>query len=110
MKRVEFFAQLSRCFDLLGNPLRLKIFMRILSQGCDCDLSEQNGETGNCVSGIMKDLKLPQSTVSAYIKDLAAGGLVECAKKGKFLYCRPSKEALIAIKSFADGALNQIKN
>lgn len=109
MKREELLNTVGRSFELLGNPLRLKIFLKILSEGCDCDLSAQEGFTGNCVSSVMKDLDLPQSTVSTYIKDLADAGLVECQKKGKFLYCRPSREALVNLKSFVDGALAQVK-
>src|SRR4051794_15935321 len=108
MTRHEFFTSISRAFELLGNPLRMKIFLHILKEGCDCDIGTQSGETGNCVSGIMKDLSLPQSTVSTYIKDLADGGLIECQKRGKFLYCKPSKIVLTSMKSFVDSALSQI--
>lgn len=109
MKRTELLEQVNRSFELLGNPLRLKIFLKILSEGCDCDLNQQEGFTGNCVSSIMRELNLPQSTVSTYIRDLADAGLVECQKKGKFLYCRPRREALVNLKSFIDAALAQIK-
>jgi DNA-binding transcriptional ArsR family regulator len=108
MKRIEFLNKVNRAFELLGNPLRLKIYMRILAEGCDCDFKTQKGETGNCVSGLMKDLSMPQSTISTYIKELADGDLIECRKKGKYLYCRPNKKTLIAIKSFIDGSLSQI--
>ena len=109
MKREELYNTVGRAFELLGNPLRLKIFLKILSEGCDCELGALQGFTGNCVSSIMKDLNLPQSTVSTYIKDLADAGLVECQKNGKFLYCRPSRQALVNMKSFVDGALTQVK-
>lgn len=109
MKREEMIGKVGRAFELLGNPLRLKIFLKVLSEGCDCDLDAQEGFAGNCVSSVMKDLDLPQSTVSTYLKDLAEGGLIECRKKGKFLYCRPSRQGLIAMKSFVDGALAQVK-
>ena len=56
MKRVECIQKINRSFELLGNPLRLKIFLKILSEGCDCDINSQSGYTGNCVTGIMKDL------------------------------------------------------
>jgi len=109
MKRVEFIQKINRAFELLGNPLRLKIFLKILSEGCDCDINSQSGYTGNCVTGIMKDLKLPQSTVSTYIKDLQNAKIIDCSKNGKYLYCRPNKEAIVNLKSFIDSALSQIK-
>jgi DNA-binding transcriptional ArsR family regulator len=109
MKRDEFIQKVNRAFELLGNPLRLKIFLKILSEGCDCDINSQSGYTGNCVTGIMKDLKLPQSTVSSYIKDLQDAKIIDCSKNGKYLYCRPNKETIIGLKSFIDSALSQIK-
>jgi len=109
MKREEFIQKINRAFELLGNPLHLKIFLRILSEGCDCDINSQSGYTGNCVTGIMKDLKLPQSTVSSYIKDLQDAEIIDCSKNGKYLYCRPNKDTMIALKSFVDSALSQIK-
>lgn len=109
MKREEFIQKINRAFELLGNPLRLKIFLRILSEGCDCDINSQSGYTGNCVTGIMKDLKLPQSTVSSYIKDLQDAEIIDCSKNGKYLYCRPNKKTMISLKSFIDSSLSQIK-
>ncbi len=109
MKKEEFLTSVGRAFELLGNPLRMRIFLHILKSGCDCDIATQEGETGNCISGIVKDLSLPQSTVSTYIKDLADGGLVECKKRGKFCYCRPNRETLVALKTFVDSAIKQVK-
>jgi DNA-binding transcriptional ArsR family regulator len=109
MNSNTFIQKINRTFELLGNPLRLKIFLKILSEGCDCDINSQSGYTGNCVTGIMKDLKLPQSTVSSYIKDLQNAQIIDCSKNGKYLYCRPNKETIIDLKSFIDSALSQIK-
>jgi len=108
MKRDEFIQKINRAFELLGNPLRLKIFLKILQEGCDCDINSQSGYTGNCVTGIMKDLRLPQSTVSSYIKDLQDAKIIDCSKNGKYLYCRPNKETITNLKSFIDSALSQI--
>lgn len=109
MKRKEVIDQVNRAFELLGNPLRLKIFLKILSEGCDCDIESQSGYSGNCVTGVMKELGLPQSTVSTYIKELADGGLIECKKNGKFLYCRIKRKTLILLKSFIDSSISQLK-
>lgn len=107
--KAQQIAKISRSFELLGNPLRLRIFMTIVSQGCDCDIKQQDGITGNCISGIMKELDLRQSTVSTYIKDLTAAGLVECQKRGRILYTRPSKAGLIQLKAFLDGVISQLR-
>lgn len=108
MKRAERLAKLGRAFELLGNPLRFRIFLKVLEEGCDCNFEDQSGVTANCVSSLMRDLDLPQSTVSTYLKDLADGELVECVKQGRFLYCRPNRETLLQIKSFVDSALSRI--
>ncbi len=105
MNKQLTFKTVQQAFDLLGNPLRFAIFMKIAEQGCDCDLDSQKGYSGNCVTGVMKDLKIPQSTASSYIKDLENWGLIECKKNGKFLYCKPKKETLITMKSVIDSCL-----
>lgn len=109
MKRSEFFRKINRAFELLGNPLRMQIFLKVLNEGCDCNIKTQKGYTGNCVSGIVKELRIPQSTASTYLKDLEEGELIECEKNGKFVYCRPNKKMLTALKSFIDGSISQIR-
>lgn len=108
MKRADALKSVQNAFDVLGNPIRFQIFLKILQEGCDCDLDTQRGYTGNCVSAVMKNLKLPQSTVSSYLKDLENWGLIECKKNGKYLYCKPKKETLTTIKSFIDSSLAQL--
>ncbi len=107
--RTKTLSEIARRLELLGNPLRLRIYLAIVSQGCDCDIERQDGVTGNCISGLMQELNLPQSTVSTYIKDLSNAGLVECKKKGRVLYTRPSRQGLIQLKGFIDGILAQIR-
>ncbi len=109
MNRRQTLKTVQQAFDLLGNPLRFAIFMKIAQQGCDCDLDSQKGYTGNCVTGVMRELHIPQSTASSYIKDLTDWGLIECKKNGKFVYCRPKKDTLIAMKSFINSCLAQSK-
>jgi DNA-binding transcriptional ArsR family regulator len=109
MKKQEFIAKTCRAAELLGNPLRMSIFLRILEQGCDCNIEEQEGLTGNCVSGIVRDLGVPQSTVSTYIKELVQGELITCSKRGKYLYCQPNRAMLVHLRSFFESALKQIR-
>lgn len=110
MRKQETLLTINRVFEVLGNPLKFKIFLKILEEGCDCDIKEQTGLTGNCVSGLMKELNLPQSTVSMYLKDLEAAEIIVCEKNGKFLYCKPNKTMMITLKSFIDSAVKQIKS
>lgn len=98
-----------RSFAELGNPLKFKIFLKIAKEGCDCDLDHQAGYEGNCVSAIVKDLKIPQSTASTYIKDLKKSGLIVCKKNGKYLYCQPNLDTFKNIKSLVDGIIIQME-
>lgn len=105
MSKDDKLKKIQQSFDLLGNPLRLQIFLKIAKEGCDCDIDSQKGYAGNCVTGIMKDLNLPQSTVSSYLKDLENWDLIECQKNGKYLYCKPKKNTLLLLKSFIDSLI-----
>ena len=109
MKNQQSLDKTTRTFELLGNPLRMKIFMAILNEGCKCQVGKEEGCTGNCVSGIMEKLSLPQSTVSSYIKDLESTGVVVCKKKGKYVYCYVCGDCLTAIKKFIDSAVEKTK-
>lgn len=80
MTREQTLKTVQNAFDLLGNPIRFQIFLKIAREGCDCDIDSQTGFTGNCVTGVMKELKLPQSTVSSYLKDLENWNLIELKK------------------------------
>lgn len=101
--------QLEECFARLGNPLKMEIFLKIAKEGCECDLEKKEGYEGNCVSGIMKQLNIPQSTASTYIKDLRDCGLITCQKKGKYLYCKPNADTFTLIKSFVDAVVAERK-
>ncbi len=109
MNKKGIYQNIQKSFANLANPLKFKIFLKILQEGCDCDINNQQGFTGNCVTNISESLNIPQSTVSSYIRSLQNSGLIECKKNGKFLYCKPSKETLINIKSFIDSGLTQIR-
>lgn len=109
MKNTKQLQDIRGAFEVLGNPLKLQIFISILSEGCECNFDDSEGIEANCVKGIMEALDLPQSTVSTYIKELSNAGLIECQKKGRIVYCRPSREGLAKVKGFIDGALAHIK-
>jgi len=109
MNRQQVYTSIQESFSILSNPLRFEIFIKILKEGCDCDINTQKGFTGNCVTSIVEGMKLPQSTVSTYIKDLRNAGLIDCKKNGKFVHCKPNKENLITVKAFIDGVIGQIK-
>lgn len=108
--RRETQEKLEKTFESLANPLRMKLFMQILQDGCECTFEENpQAMEATCVKGLMVALDMPQSTVSTYLKDLEEAGLIECRKQGRNLFCRPNRTALLDLKIFADGALKQIR-
>ena len=62
--------QIQECCARLSNPLKMEIFLKIVQEGCDCDAQQQEEIKGNCITSIVRALKIPQSTASMYIKDL----------------------------------------
>lgn len=108
--REETTSKLEKIFEALANPLRMKLYLQILKEGCDCTFDD-NTETvdATCVKGLMVSLDMPQSTVSTYLRDLEECGLIECRKQGRNLYCRPSRGAVLDVKVFIDSALKQIR-
>lgn len=109
MNKNQAFTSIQEAFSVLSNPYRFEIYLKILKEGCDCDINAQQGYTGNCITSIVESLQLPQSTVSTYIGQLKAAGLIDCQKNGKFVHCKPNKGSLAIIKGFIDSAINQIK-
>ncbi len=105
----EKIQKISASFEMLGNPLRMQIFLAIVQGGCDCNFNDTNFDESNCVKGIMESLEIPQSTASTYIKDLERVGLVETKKVGKFLYSRPSKKGLLELQIFLKATISQIR-
>ena len=77
--------QLSKIFNTLSNPVRLKIYQLILDEACDCD-TESEEISGNCVTMISEKLGINQPTVSNHIKELVNAGLVVMKKKGRRVY------------------------
>lgn len=72
------FADAARCMAELGHPSRLQIF----------SLLAELGETGCKVSDIQQALKLPKSTVSHHLAELAGIGLITQTREGRVLRCR----------------------
>lgn len=108
--RQQLISQVCAISEVLANPLRMKLFLQILQEGCDCSFAESDSALeSTCVKGLMVSLDMPQSTVSTYLKELERAGLIECQKVGRNLYCRPAKEGLTSLKLFTESALKQIR-
>jgi len=72
----DWAGDLARMFKALGDPVRLQLLSRVAShvggEACVCDLS-----TG---------LDLTQPTISHHLKVLRETGLLECERRGTWVY------------------------
>jgi ArsR family transcriptional regulator, arsenate/arsenite/antimonite-responsive transcriptional repressor len=72
----DWAGDLARMFKALGDPVRLRLLSRVASsaggEACVCDLS-----TGFDVS---------QPTISHHLKVLRESGLLECERRGSWVY------------------------
>lgn len=79
----EAAERLAGWFKVLADPVRLRIFSQIASQGeacAACDLVEDDG--------------VSQPTVSHHLKILYEAGLVDREKRGRWVYYWPVPERL----------------
>ncbi|GAA1720560.1 metalloregulator ArsR/SmtB family transcription factor [Fodinicola feengrottensis] len=74
---------LAKAFKALGDPVRLRLLSLITSAGgesCVCDLTEAFDLTG--------------PTISHHLKVLREAGLVDCQRRGTWVYYWPIQEKL----------------
>jgi ArsR family transcriptional regulator len=80
-------SQLASLLGALADPVRLKMFSMIAANGevCSCDLEEPLGKS--------------QPTVSHHTRILAAAGLIEGRKQGRWMMWRIVPEQLQALRA-----------
>ncbi|MEP7193075.1 MAG: metalloregulator ArsR/SmtB family transcription factor [Actinomycetota bacterium] len=85
----DFAADLARMFRALGDPVRLQLLSRVAShaggEACVCDLSV--------------GLDLTQPTISHHLKVLRQAGLLECERRGTWVYYWVVPAALARLSS-----------
>jgi DNA-binding transcriptional ArsR family regulator len=99
---------LSPAFKALGNEIRLKIFIEVLEEACECDLKADEITTGNCVSHIADKLKIPQPTVSNHIKKLEEVGLISSHKIGTNIYLFGTEASAKAFQDFGNFLIDEV--
>ena len=87
-------------FGALGNPVRLKVYLKILNEACDCKVNEKGVLSGNCVTRIARSLRIPQPSVSHSVKELIHVGLVIGLKKGRTIYLFGTRQSSRLINEF----------
>lgn len=73
-------TELSRMFKALGDPVRLRLLSMIASQGG----AEGSGEV--CVCDLLGAFDVQQSTISHHLRVLREAGLVDCQRRGTWVY------------------------
>jgi ArsR family transcriptional regulator len=70
-------ADLAQIFKALGDPVRLRLLSMIAARG-------QGGEV--CVCELTPAFELSQPTISHHLKLLRQAGLVDCERRGTWVY------------------------
>ncbi|KUO09267.1 ArsR/SmtB family transcription factor [Streptomyces sp. DSM 15324] len=70
-------ADLAKVFKALGDPVRLRLMSMIASRG-------QDGEV--CVCELTPAFDLSQPTISHHLKLLRQAGLIDCERRGTWVY------------------------
>ncbi|MFD3589701.1 ArsR/SmtB family transcription factor [Streptomyces sp. NPDC058683] len=76
-------ADLAKIFKALGDPVRLRLLSMIASRG----EGGQSGEVGEvCVCELTPAFDLSQPTISHHLKLLRQAGLIDCQRRGTWVY------------------------
>ncbi|MGX1675291.1 ArsR/SmtB family transcription factor [Streptomyces sp. NPDC055400] len=70
-------AELAKVFKALGDPVRLRLMSMIASRG-------ESGEV--CVCELTPAFELSQPTISHHLKLLRQAGLIDCERRGTWVY------------------------
>ncbi|MGC0344225.1 ArsR/SmtB family transcription factor [Streptomyces sp. SLBN-8D4] len=70
-------ADLAKVFKALGDPVRLRLMWMIASRG-------ESGEV--CVCELTPAFDLSQPTISHHLKLLRQAGLIDCERRGTWVY------------------------
>ncbi|KHJ71761.1 MULTISPECIES: ArsR/SmtB family transcription factor [Rhodococcus] len=94
----DWAGDLARMFKALGDPVRLRMLSMIASH--------QGGES--CVCDISPAFDLSQPTISHHLKVLREAGLLDCERRGTWVYYRvipAALEQLSAVLATESGVL-----
>jgi ArsR family transcriptional regulator len=93
--------RLARIFKALSDPNRLAI-LELVRKRCAGGCRLSSDDEGNSVSAIAEEFDLALSTVSHHLKELRTAGLIQCEKRGQWVYCAPNEEVLKEIEGFIE--------
>ncbi|WP_416970382.1 ArsR/SmtB family transcription factor [Streptomyces sp. 4F14] len=87
-------AELARTFKALGDPVRLRLLSMIASRA--------GGEV--CVCDLTPAFELSQPTISHHLKLLRQAGLIDCERRGTWVYYRVLPGVLDRLAGFLTDA------
>ncbi len=94
-------AKYALAFKALGNPHRLKIFIKLIT--CCAPGTKSYCEEGSaCVGDLGQDLRIVPSTVSHHIKELRNAGLIKVERQGKNVVSWIDADMLAELSRFFD--------
>ncbi|WP_433611980.1 ArsR/SmtB family transcription factor [Prescottella agglutinans] len=85
----DWASDLARMFKAIGDPVRLRMLSLIASH--------ENGES--CVCDISPAFDLSQPTISHHLKVLREAGLLDCERRGTWVYYRVIPSALAQLSA-----------
>jgi ArsR family transcriptional regulator len=85
-------AELARAFKVLGDPVRLRVLSLIAAH--------KGGEV--CVCEITDAFDLTGPTISYHLRQLREAGLVNCERRGTWVYYWTVPEKLAGLSQFLD--------
>lgn len=88
-------------FKALSHPLRLRIFLELVS-GCGPEGCCSGEAVRHSVGELGRDLALAPSTVSHHLKELRQAGLMKVERCGQKIECWTGEEALALLGGFFD--------
>src|SRR5262252_7723139 len=89
--------ELVAVFKALADPTRLKILELLKARGKSCCDLISRDERGLCACDIEEAVGLSQAAVSHHMSLLRRSGLVEAAKRGRWMYYRRNEAALASL-------------
>ena len=94
--------ELATIFKALADPTRLAI-LQMLRNECGGECRFEAADDGKTVSEIAGCCQVGLSTVSHHLKELRRAGLIDCEKRGQWVWCSPNPRALAAVEAFLAG-------
>ncbi len=88
--------QLASMFKAIANPVRLQmvdLISRLGGQICVCDIENQ--------------FELSQPTISHHLKILRKAGIIDCERRGQWLFYLARQEALTILEQFLSGLMDE---